>query len=275
MRISKCICSKILSFVFIPMIVLSLILVAGADQSVAGDLELAVPGQLSAATEGTYPPYSMADEKGDLFGIEVGVIREICKRMGVEYKPVRAKWESILIGLLADQYDMTSATMGITAERQKKVFFGNAWVESGARLVVKSDSPIQKKEDVKGKSVGVLVASTWVKLAEALDPGEIKYYKSDADAIQDCINGNVDSIIEDAIGMSYMIKTRKMPLRVLPGYLATSQRGMAFKKSKPNLVKAYNKALAEILSDGTYEKITKEVIGFDPRPENPIQTIFE
>ena len=85
----------------------------------------------------------------------------------------------------------------------------------------------------------------------------------------------MDGIIEDAIGMSYMIQTRKMPLRVLPGYLDTSQRGMAFKKSKPNLVKAYNKALAEIMSDGTYEKITTEVIGFDPRPKNPIQTIFE
>ena len=33
----------------------------------AGELELLVPGELSVATEGTYPPFSMVDDKGQLW----------------------------------------------------------------------------------------------------------------------------------------------------------------------------------------------------------------
>ena len=257
------------------MFALGLSLSIAPSKSGAQNLELLVPGQLSAATEGTYPPYSMADATGELLGLEVSVIREISRRIGLKYVPVRMKWESILIGLLADQYDMSSGTMSITAERQQKVTFGDAWVESGSRLVVRNDSPIRTKGDFKGKTVGVLVASTWVPLAEALGAREVKYYKSDSDAIQDVINKNVDGVIEDAITISYAIKESKLPLRVLDEYLDRDQRGMAFKKGKPNLVKAYNKALADMMADGTYAKISTETVGFDARPKNPIRSILE
>jgi len=256
-------------------VVLALFLLICPSKSCAADLELLVPGQLSAATEGTYPPYSMADAKGDIYGLEVSVIKEISRRIGLKYEPVRMKWESILIGLLAGQYDMSSATMSITAERQQKVTYGDAWLESGSRLVVRNDSLIRTKGDFKGKTVGVLVASTWVPLAEALGAREVKYYKSDSDAIQDVINKNVDGVIEDAITISYAIKESKLPLRVLDEYLDRDQRGMAFKKGKPNLVKAYNKALADMIADGTYAKIATEIVGFDPHPKDPTRSILE
>ena len=55
-------------------------------------LELLVPGELSVATEGTYPPFSMSDEKGKLSGLEIAVVGEVCKRLGLTYKPVMIKW---------------------------------------------------------------------------------------------------------------------------------------------------------------------------------------
>jgi len=109
----------------------------------AEELELLVPGELSVATEGTYPPFSMVDEKGKLYGLEIGVMKEICKRIGLKYEPVIMKWDSLLVALFADKYDVISAGMDITPERQKKVTFSDGWLESGGRLVVRDNSDIK------------------------------------------------------------------------------------------------------------------------------------
>jgi polar amino acid transport system substrate-binding protein len=235
----------------------------------AADLELLVPGQLSAATEGTFPPFNMQGPDGKLDGLEMRVMGEIAKRLGLTYKPVITKWETILIGLMADQYDTSSDAMDITAERQKQVVFVDGWLESGGRLVVKVDSPIKTNAEIKGKTVGVLVASTWEKLATDLG-ASVKTYKSETDALQDLVNGNVDGVVTDSIAAAYVIKTSKLPLRMTEGYLSTIQKGFPVKKGKPNLVKAMNKALADMIADGTYAKLTSDLIGYSPAPAKPI-----
>jgi len=240
-----------------------------AGPAQAAEYELLTPGVLSVATEGTYPPFSMQNEAGELDGLEIRVMREIAKRIGLEYKPVLIKWESILVGLLSDQYDVISAAMDITPERQKQITFSDGWLESGGRLIVQKGSAIQAPSDVKGKTVGVLVASTWAELAAGLG-AEVKTYKSESDALQDLVNGNIEGVVTDAIAGAYAIQQSKLPLRMVDEPLSSIQKGFAFKNGKPNLVMAVNKALAEMVADGTYGKLTEELVGFNPAPKNPI-----
>jgi polar amino acid transport system substrate-binding protein len=245
---------------------------AFSSQASAAGLELLQPGKLLVATEGTFPPFSMRAADGSLDGLEIRVMKEISKRLGLEYTPVIIKWESLLIGLQADQYDITSDAMDITPERQKQVVFADGWLESGAAVVVPKGSAIKMPADLKGKSVGALASSTFAKLAE--DKGAtVKAYKAETDGIQDLLNGNIDAEITDAIGAGYMIKSANMPLEVLPEAISHIQKGFAVKKGKPELVKAVNKALAEMVADGTYAKLTTDLVGFNPAPKDPIKTI--
>lgn len=246
----------------------------GMQSVTAQKYELLEPGELSVATEGTYPPFSMQNEQNELDGLEIRVMREVTARIGLAYKPVLIKWDSILVGLMADQYDVISAAMDITEERQQKVTFSNGWLESGGRLIVHKDSGIDSIAGIKGKAVGVLVASTWTDLAKELGAADIKSYKAETDALQDLINGNVDGVVTDAIAGAYAIKTSKLPLRMLDEPLSSIQKGFAFKKGKPNLVKAVNKALGDMVADGTYAKLTTDLIGFSPAPKSPIPSQF-
>ena len=239
--------------------------------AMAADLELLVPGELSAATEGTFPPFNMQGADGKLDGLEMRVMGEIAKRLGLTYKPVITKWETILIGLKADQYDTSSDAMDITEERQKQVVFIDGWLESGGRLVVKADSAIKSNDEIKGKTVGVLVASSWEKLATGLG-ASVKTYKSETDAVQDLVNGNIDGVITDSIAAAYMIKASNLPLHMTEGYLSHIQKGFPIKPGKPNLVKAINKALADMIADGTYAKLTSDLIGYSPAPAEPIRS---
>lgn len=239
----------------------------------AADLELVRPGKLLVATEGTYPPFSMRSPDGQLDGLEIRVSKEVAKRLGLEYEPVVIKWEALLVGLAADQYDYASAAMDITAERQKQVTFADGWLESGGRIVTKKDSPIKSPADIKGKTVGVLVSSTWQKLAEERG-ATAKAYKAEADALQDLVNGNIDAVITDSIAAAYAIEASKLPLVLVDEYLSHIQKGFPFKKGKPNLVKAVNKALADMIADGTYAKLTTPLIGYSPAPKDPIKSQF-
>ncbi|WP_137388703.1 transporter substrate-binding domain-containing protein [Rhodoligotrophos defluvii] len=239
----------------------------------AQELELIKPGQLSAATEGTYPPFSMRTPDGQLDGLEIRVAKEIARRLGLEYVPVVIKWESLLVGLMSDQYDFASAAMDITPERQKQVLFADGWLESGGRIVTQKDSPIKKPADVKGKTVGVLVATTWQKIAEGLG-ASVKTYKAESDAIQDLVNGNIDAVITDSIAAAYAIQASKLPLVMVDEYVSHVQKGFPFKKDKPNLVRAVNKALADMIADGTYAKLTEPLVGYSPAPKEPIRSQF-
>lgn len=239
----------------------------------AADFELVRPGKLLVATEGTYPPFSMRSPDGQLDGLEIRVSKEVAKRLGLEYEPVVIKWEALLVGLAADQYDYASAAMDITAERQKQVTFADGWLESGGRIVTKKDSPIKSPADIKGKTVGVLVSSTWQKLAEERG-ATAKAYKAEADALQDLVNGNIDAVITDSIAAAYAIEASKLPLVLVDEYLSHIQKGFPFKKGKPNLVKAVNKALADMIADGTYAKLTTPLIGYSPAPKDPIKSQF-
>ena len=239
----------------------------------AGELELLVTGELSSATEGVYPPFSFKAEDGTLDGLEMRTMGEICRRLGLNYEPVVIKWESMLVALLADKYDIVGNAMGITEERQKSVTFCDGWIESGARLVVHEDSAIQSSADAKGKSVGVITASIFVPLAEGWG-AEVKHYQSDVGVMQDTVNGRIEGAVMDSIAAAYAIKKSKLPLRWTDELHIPYQLGWAVKKGKPNLVQAINAARAEMVADGTFKRLVEDLVGYDPSPRDPIRSIL-
>jgi polar amino acid transport system substrate-binding protein len=235
-------------------------------------LELLQAGTLSAATEGTFPPFSMTDPRGNLDGLEIRVVRDLCRRIGVTYRPVVTRWEAMLVGLAADQFDITSTAMDITPARQEQVTFVDGWLESGGRLLVhRGDATVNRPEDIRGKAVGALVASNWHTLAEGLG-ATVRSYRAETDAIQDLVNRQIAGVVTDAIAGAYAISASGLPLRMLEQSLSSVQKGFAVKKGKPNLVRALNGALAAMHADGTYARLTTELVGFNPAPANPIRS---
>jgi len=248
---------------------------AAAPDARAQGLELLEPGKLKCAFSGAFPPFSMQTQDGKWFGLTNEVFVEMAKRAGLEVEYVITKWESLLVGLMAGQYDILCDTMDITKERQERVLFVDGWLESGGRLVVHKESPVQSLADFKGKTMGVLVSSTWAELAKALEPGETKYYQSETDAMRDLTDKKVDGMVTDSIAAAYAIENSGLPMRIVPGYLSRIQKGFAAQKNQVNLIKALNAALAGMVADGTYAKITSAIIGYSPAPDEPIKSLTE
>lgn len=241
-----------------------------ADQN--DKLELLKPGELIVATEGTDPPYSMRGPDGKIGGLEIAVMSEVAKRLHLKLVPVVTKWDSILIGLRANKFDMSMAAIDITPERQKSVVYADAWIESGGRIMAPANTDIKSPDDLKGKTIGAQVSSTYAKLAIA-HGANLKNYSDITSAVQDMINHNIDGVINDSISNGYLINHNHLPFVQVPGYLSQVQKGFTFAKGKPHLVAAVNKALADMKKDGTYAKVTSAIIGFDPAPKDPVRTL--
>ncbi len=227
--------------------------------------ELNKKGVLQVATSGKFPPFSMLNEKGELVGIEIDLIKEVSRRLNLKYEPILTNWESILIGVLTNTFDISTEPMDITPERAEKVLFVN-WLQSGGTLVTKKTSQFSTLSDIKDKKIGTVSASTWQNEAKRLGINNLYYYPSETMALMDLINGNLDCVITDKINADYFIKKTKDELKALDIILLKVQKGWAFNKNKVNLHAAVQKTLIEIYQDGTYKKIALKYINHDPYP---------
>lgn len=253
---------------------LALIAFSANPVSAQDALELNNPGVLTVATEGAFPPFSLTTPSGEVDGIEIRLFQEIAKRLELTYEPIVLKWESTLVGLMADQFDIMGTTMDITDARQEQILYSDGWISSGAIVLTNTGSDITSPADLEGRVIGALAASTYIDAAAAYSPKEVKAYKSEPEAYQDLINGNIEAVITDQVAAAYAIKTADLDLTIADGYVTQVQKGWGFQKNRPNLAKAVNTALAEMQADGTYDQIMMDMIGIVPKPAEPFRSNF-
>lgn len=232
---------------------------------VFANLELNESGKLYVATSGEFPPLSILDENGELKGIEVDLMREICKRLRLEYKPIITKFESILAGVLTNKFDISTESMDITVERSKKVFFIN-WLQSAGVIVALNPIPVNYIEDIKNKKIGTQVSSTWADEAEHLGATNIVYYSYNTAALMDLLNKKIDYVITTKITVEYFLKLCKQKLFMREIKSLQTNKGWAINKKRPNLYKAISEALEAIYKDGTYNEIVTRYIDHNPYP---------
>ena len=70
-------------------------------------------GELRVGTTGDWDPMSIKDPATNRYkGFDIDVMKELAKDMGVKVKFVPAEWKTIVSGINADRYDIsTSVTM--------------------------------------------------------------------------------------------------------------------------------------------------------------------
>lgn len=224
-----------------------------------GDNEygLVKKGKLTYAASGVYKPFNF-EENGQLTGFDVEIGKAIAEKMGLEPNPVTNPFETILQGLIANKYDAIIGSMAYTKKRAEQAAFTEPYYYSGGMIwVAKDNDEIQSPEDLKGKKIGVVSQSTYEEPAKTLSDN-IQYYASDVVALKDLtIENRLDAVITadivgfEAIDNGFEIKEVGTPLWV-------EQPSIAVKKDNEKLRDAIDKALQEIIDDGTYDEISQK-----------------
>jgi polar amino acid transport system substrate-binding protein len=226
--------------------------------------QIKADGKIVIASEGAFPPFNFfAGPK--LTGFEIDVAEAVAKKMGVKAEWKALSFDALLAGLRQDRWDAVIASFGITAERSKAVTFTNPHYCSGGIIVAK-DPAIKTVADLKGKVVSVQTGTTYLENVQKL-PGlkEMKNFPKDPDARAALVNGRVDAWVTDRFVALDALKADPKAGLHTGDFVFVERIATAVSKGNTSLAEAWNKALAEIIADGTYEQISKKYLGEDIR----------
>ncbi|WP_413064509.1 ABC transporter substrate-binding protein [Siminovitchia sp. 179-K 8D1 HS] len=215
------------------------------------------------ASSGLYPPFNYTDNN-KLVGFDVEIGTAIAEEMGMNPKPVTNPWQTIIAALQADKFDAIIGSMAITDERLKEVHFTDPYYESGAQIFVSEDNDsIKSADDLKDKTIGVVVSSTFEENAKEYTD-DVKTYDSDVTALQDLlVKGRLDAVITDQLVGMYAVNQNNLKIKQVGEPIYLDQMGIAIKKDDEGLLKKVNEALKTIKENGTYGKISEKYFGED------------
>lgn len=231
--------------------------------------------QLRIASEGARPPFNYFDGSNQLAGFEIDLTREMCRRMKAECSFVAQDWESLIPGLTAKQYDLIVAAMEITDERLAKIAFSKPYAYTPSALIARHGaSPASADPNaLKGMEIGVEADSPQQAYVEDKYKGsEIHRYATLEEAMLDLAEGRIEVVAEDKLVASEFLKNRKEGrccriVADLPRDAAYFGAGLGYglRKDEVELKTALDKALDEIVADGTYKSIRVKYFDFDIR----------
>ncbi|WHY89351.1 ABC transporter substrate-binding protein [Neobacillus cucumis] len=214
------------------------------------------------AMSGLYKPFNFK-ENGKLQGFDLEIGEALAKKMGMKPVPVTNPWETLIQGLQAKKYDAIIGSMTVTDERKKSVDFTDTYYRSGAQIFVsENNNSIHSDSDLKGKKIGVVKASTYKDLALTYtDKKNVVEYDSDITALMDLPTGRLDAVITDQMVGLPIIKAGSIKIKDIGKPLTHDDQAIAVRKEDKELKEKLNKALKEIIKDGTYEKISDKWFG--------------
>ncbi|MCV2892860.1 transporter substrate-binding domain-containing protein [Lentibacter sp. XHP0401] len=238
-------------------------LAANADELA----EIKERGVLRIAMTGQYPPFNFVNESNEVVGFDPAIGTEIAKRMGLETEIITTAWDGIIGGLIANKYDAVVGSMSITEERDKVIDFVGPYYNTKRAFFTVAGSEITTLEQLDDESVRVGLTLGETHDQWARDQGyNVKTYKGLPELLLELTNGRVDVIVNDSIPVLLAMKAGQYDLAEIPAPDAEAfPAGIAIRENNPELAAAMQKALDDMMEDGTYMEFANEWVGGDIR----------
>ena len=215
-----------------------------------------------------FPPMGFRDEKNEIVGFDIDLAKETAKRLGMQvtFKPI--DWSAKEAELNGKRIDVLWNGLTITEERKANILFTKPYLENRQIIVVTEKSPIKTKAELKGKTIGVQDGSSAVdavkkdeKASKAIK--EVKKFADNVTALMDLSAGRLDAIVVDEVVGRYYTSKKPGEYRVLEENFGTEDYGVGTRKDDTELMAKIQKAMNEMIADGTAAKISTTWFGKD------------
>ena len=223
-----------------------------ASFAAAEGIETIDPGKLTISTSPDFQPFEYTDDNGNIVGIEPDMMKLICEKIGLELVIDAMDFDS---ALLAAQQGKSDAVVSTVTEDRKLVYdFTNTYITITQGIVSKEANNVTM-DTLKDQTIGVQRGTTGHIYAED-DFGEdsVVAYDTYPTVFQALMNDQVSCILmDDAVAKAYVAQNPGLVLNAS----TYEPENFAFGISKGNtaLLEAVNKALDELIADGTVQKL--------------------
>lgn len=246
----------------------------------AGLATAASAATLKIGTEGGYPPWSMVDAGGKVTGFDADVGNAICTKLDMKCRFVVQAFDSLIPALQAERFDLVISGMSVTAERAKVIDFSIPYVSEDSAFVLPAGSPLLQQTDaaalmkeLAGKNVGVQSGTTQgAYLQKYAADMNIKTYETQDQMQMDMSAGRLDASFSEVTPQSeFLAGAGKDKFAMAEAVVKSSADpeilglgiGAGINKKSTELKAKVDKALCELITDGTIKASSEKWFGVD------------
>ena len=235
-----------------------------SDVPADGGLKTVEDGKLIMSTNAAFPPYEMTTDDGGYTGIDVEIAGAIAEKLGLELEIDDMDFDAALLAVQQGKSDIVMAGVSVTEKRQMVMDFSDSYATGIQVVIVKEGSDVTM-DNLGEKMIGTQRGTTgYLYASDTPDNGgygedHVTAYDNGMTAVAALINGQVDCVIIDKAPALEFVAANE-GLTILEGNWVEEEYAIGFGKGNTELKDAVNKALAELIADGTVQGIIDKYI---------------
>lgn len=224
-------------------------------------------GKLIMSTNAAFPPYEMTTDDGGFAGIDVEIAQAIANKLGLQLVIDDMDFDAALEAVQKNKSDIVMAGVSVTEDRKLVMSFSDSYATGVQVVIVKEGSDVTM-DNLGEKMIGCQRGTTgYIYASDSVENGgygedHVIAYDNGASAVQALKNGQVDCVIIDSAPAQEYVKANS-GLTILEGAWVEESYAIGMNKDNTALQEAVNKALSELIADGTVQSIIDKYINAD------------
>lgn len=245
--------------------------------------------------EGAFPPWNALDSKGNLTGLDIDLINDLCQRAKAECELIAGEWSAMIPSVNAGKFDLIM-TLGINEKRKEVVDFTVPYASGVATFITLKDSPVSKlpmtgerlnlndkdKADpimktigdvLSGKTIGVVQSTSQEQLINAYfgKSVTVRTYKNSGERDLDLKAGRIDAGFDSGVyGTTALAKPGNEDLTMvgplMKGAMLATEVAMGMRKGETDLKEKFDTAIKSAAADGVIKKLSEKWSKLDLTP---------
>lgn len=222
-------------------------------------------GVLKAGVKFDFKPFGFVNEKNDVVGFDIDLLKYIAKDLGVEVKFQQVTSKTRIPLVAGGQIDIAAASMTHKVQRDDTIDFTISYFFDGQSMLVRSDCKETDAKAFSGKKVGAIQGATSGENFKKVVPAaKIVSFQEYPQAVMALKKGKIDAVTTDLVWCTTQANDSKGAFKVTGGRLSEEPYGMGIAENESNFRDAINFAIQKSVKDGTYTKLYKKWFGKNP-----------
>lgn len=225
---------------------------------------------LRVGCDAAFAPFTYTDEKGQLIGFDVDLIKAIGEEMGYTIEMQGYPFDGIIPTLITNNIDLIISGFTISEERAKRVAFSEPYYRCGLTFLVKKEDAdkFNDFDDLAKAEICTQIGTTGsLYLEKTLTKPNLKQFNTPPETYLELTNGGCDVVVNDRpVNDFYLARHPDNKKNIVSYDINEAQNeyyGIAVRKDNKVLLDIINQGLERLLANGKFAKISEKWFGYD------------